>query len=280
MLNIQDYQRYSGEKKIAPMDNSTVSFLEQVERAGISTKELLKDYDAILIPNWVSEEICDSIYRKDYIERLYAAGLPIYSIAEESYADLVNGEEANLFKIVSAAASKLGQLRGYLQQYVKKNDPLEMEEYAVWMNRMYLEWPLRGTTTRSGREKKKNAGEISLTILAEVFSWYYPDSESITVYTQDRDSYDYQKSARERLNDVFASKTSIDVSYKSNDTLLCQMFRNGMLSLGQIDTLRCDERVVVYTRSRDDKSTALVAKRTDNQQFKALLQDMNVQIIF
>ena len=232
------------------------------------------------IPNWVSEEICDSQYRKNYIEGLHTAGLPIYSIAEESYADLVNGEEANLFKIVSAAASKLGQLRGYLQQYVKKNDPLEMEEYAVWMNRMYQEWPLRGTTTRSGREKKKNAGEISLTILAEVFSWYYPDSESITVYTQDRDSYDYQKSARERLNDVFASKISIDVSYKSNDTLLCQMFRNGMLSLGQIDTLRCDERVVVYTRSRDDKSTALVAKRTDNQQFKALLQDMNVQIIF
>ena len=51
---------------------------------GVSTKELLEDYDAILIPNWVSEEICDSIYRKDYIERLYAAGLPIYSIAEES----------------------------------------------------------------------------------------------------------------------------------------------------------------------------------------------------
>lgn len=50
MLNIQDYQRYSGEKKIALMDNSTVSFLEQVERAGIPTKELLKDYDAILIP--------------------------------------------------------------------------------------------------------------------------------------------------------------------------------------------------------------------------------------
>jgi len=238
MLNIQDYQRYSGEKKIALMDNSTVSFLEQAERAGISTKELLEDYDAILIPNWVSEEICDSIYRKDYIERLYAAGLPIYSIAEESYADLVNGEEANLFEIVSAAASKLGQLRGYLQQYVKKNDPLEMEEYAVWMNRMYQEWPLRGTTTRSGREKKKNAGEISLTILAEVFSWYYPDSESITVYTQDRDSYDYQKSAREKLNGVFDSQTAVDVSYKSNDTLLCQMFRNGMLSLGQIDTLR------------------------------------------
>lgn len=280
MLNIQDYQSYSGEKKIALMDNSTVSFLEQVEHAGISTKELLEDYDAILIPNWVSEEICDSIYRKNYIEGLHTAGFPIYSIAEESYADLVNGEEANLFEIVSAAVSKLGQLRGYLQRYVKKDDPLEMEEYAVWMNKMYQEWPLPRVTTGSGREKKKNAGEISLTILAEVFSWYYPDSESITVYTQDRDSYDYQKSAREKLNDVFASQTSVDVSYKSNDTLLCQMFRNGKLPLDQIDRLRCDERVVVYTRSRDDKSTALVAKRTDNQQFKDLLQDMKVQIIF
>lgn len=280
MLNIQDYQSYSGEKKIALMDNSSVSFLEQVERLGISTKELLVDYDAILIPNWVSEEICDSVYRKKYIEELHTAGLPIYSIAEESYADLVNGEEANLFEIVSAAASKLGQLRGYLQRYVKKDDPLEMEEYAVWMNKMYQEWPLPRVTTGSGREKKKNAGEISLTILAEVFSWYYQDSESITVYTQDRDSYDYQKSAREKLNDVFARQTAVDVSYKSNDTLLCQMFRSGKVSLDQIDTLRCDERVVVYTRSRGDKSTALVAKRTDNQQFKDLLQDTNVQIIF
>ena len=145
---------------------------------------------------------------------------------------------------------------------------------------MYQEWPLPRVTTGSGREKKKNAGEISLTILAEVFSWYYPDSESITVYTQDRDSYDYQKSAREKLNDVFVSQTSVDVSYKSNDTLLCQMFRNGNLSIDQIDALRRDERVVVYTRSHDDKSTALVAKRTDNQQFKDLLQDTNVQIIF
>lgn len=34
MLNIQDYQSYRGEKKIALMDNSTVSFLEQAERAG------------------------------------------------------------------------------------------------------------------------------------------------------------------------------------------------------------------------------------------------------
>ena len=34
MLNIPEYRNYSGETKIALMDNSTVAFLEQVERAG------------------------------------------------------------------------------------------------------------------------------------------------------------------------------------------------------------------------------------------------------
>ena len=68
MLNIPEYRNYSGETKIALMDNSTVAFLEQVERAGISAKELLIGYEVILIPNWVSEEICDSIYRKNFIE--------------------------------------------------------------------------------------------------------------------------------------------------------------------------------------------------------------------
>ena len=54
MLNIPEYRNYSGETKIALMDNSTVAFLEQVERAGISAKELLIGYEVILIPNWVS----------------------------------------------------------------------------------------------------------------------------------------------------------------------------------------------------------------------------------
>ena len=54
MLNIPEYRNYSSETKIALMDNSTVAFLEQVERAGISAKELLIGYEVILIPNWVS----------------------------------------------------------------------------------------------------------------------------------------------------------------------------------------------------------------------------------
>lgn len=280
MLNIPEYRNYSGETKIALMDNSTVAFLEQVERAGISAKELLIGYEVILIPNWVSEEICDSIYRKNFIESLVADGLPIYFIAEENYTDLANGEEGNLYKIVFAAVSTLAAMRSYLHRHVEKSDPLDMEEYAIWLSNMYQNWPLSIITTKSGREKKKNAGEISLTILAEVFSWYYPNIESITMYTQDRDSYDYQTNARNYLRDTFKNQVSVDVSYKSNDFFLCQMYRKGMITLNQVNDLRNDERVVVYTNNREDKSVALATKKTNNQEFIKLLQDANVQIIF
>lgn len=100
MLNIQDYQSYSGEKKIALMDNSTVSFLEQAERAGISTKELLEDYDAILITDLfqrrnaiahqndrshASAEQNDITkeFVKDYISKIKTIVNAIHSLAED-----------------------------------------------------------------------------------------------------------------------------------------------------------------------------------------------------
>ena len=96
MHNIPVYKQFSGEKKIALMDNSTVSFLEKMERYGISaTRELLRGYDVIFIPGWVLEEVNASPYHSQYIENLISDGFPIYSIAEDSYAQFVDGEEGN-----------------------------------------------------------------------------------------------------------------------------------------------------------------------------------------
>lgn len=211
MLNIPTFHQYNGETKIALMDNSAVAFMEQMERNGISAKELLRGYDAVFIPRWVIEEVSDSSYRSEYINSLIDNGFPIYSIAEESYSELANGEEGNLYRIVYAAVSTLGALRSYMRRYVQKEDTIDMSAYSDWISEMYRNWPLSDTNTDTGRTKKKNAGEISLTILAEVFSWYYPDTELITVYTQDRDAFDYQMSAHRQLKEVFRERTSVDV---------------------------------------------------------------------
>lgn len=280
MLNIPTFHQYNGETKIALMDNSAVAFMEQMERNGISAKELLRGYDAVFIPKWVIEEVSDSSYRSEYINRLIDDGFPIYSIAEESYSELANGEEGNLYRIVYAAVSTLGALKSYMRRYVQKEDPIDMSAYSDWISEMYHNWPLSDTNTENGRTKKKNAGEISLTILAEVFSWYYPDTELITVYTQDRDTFDYQMSAHRQLKEVFRERTSVDVSYKSNDFLLYQMYRNGTITREKINDVRKDERVVTYTKRRPDQAVALASKKLNNRQFIDLLEDESVQIIF
>lgn len=152
-----------------------------------------------------------------------------------------------------------------------------MSANSDWIAEMYEKWPMPETVTGSGRIKKKNAGEISLTILAEVFFWYYPETEAITVFTQDRGSYVYQSNARKILNNEFPGRASVAVSYKSNDFLLYQMYRNRMIDLERIKDIRKDTRVVIFTQRRFDQAIALVSKKLDNEQFVKLIRDENIQ---
>lgn len=57
MVNIPEYEKYSGERRVALIDNSSVVFLECLERMGINARKCLRGYDVILIPNWVLVEI-------------------------------------------------------------------------------------------------------------------------------------------------------------------------------------------------------------------------------
>ena len=70
------------------------------------------------------------------------------------------------------------------------------------------------------------------------------------------------------------------VSYKSNDALLCQLFRDGELELENISNYRKDERKITYSREQGDRSVVLVTEVVDNASFIKLIQDRAVRIIF
>lgn len=280
MVNIPKYEKYRGERRVALIDNSSVVFFERLERMGIDARECLCGYDVILIPNWVMVEIEDSIYRREYVEELARGGYPLYSVAEENYSDLVNREEGNLYKIVFASVSKLAAIKSYLRIYVSKENLLDMDEYRYWIGELYHNWPLSCTETNGGRDKKKNAGEISITVLAEIYSWYYPQVESITIYTQDRDSFEFQKNAHKILRDVLGRLDSAGISFKSNDSLLCQMYRMRKLSIEDVKKFRSDEKVVIYTRECNDGSVILTSAQFDNIAFVELLCDESIRVIF
>lgn len=282
MLNIPHYSGYNGEKKIALLDNSAVEFMLQLNNRGHHPDTLLQAYDVVFLPGWVVEELQDSEFRVQYIERLANTGIRIRIIEENFYSALMDNKDIFLYDIVRAAVSKLGDLIKYLHTNVEKGDPLDMEPYEDWIREMYKNWPLSGALTSGGRERKKNAGEISLTVLAEIFSWYYPDTEFLTIYTQDADTYDFQRYAEELLKKKNYLKDAIPVSvtYRSNDSILYQMYSNRQLTIEEVKDIRKDARYVTFTQKRADNTVAVISRRLENEEFIALIQNDTTQIIF
>lgn len=168
MMTITKITDIDNKKHIALLDTSSISFMQGLHEKGVASDEILKDYDLILIPEWVLTEIKDAEGRTGYLQQLIDLGYPIHSIAEEEYSNLANQEEGNLYQIVLASTYQIGRIKSYLRRFVEKDDVLDMDAYRDWIKKLYDEWPIPGQVLSSGRIKKKNAGEVSITILAEV----------------------------------------------------------------------------------------------------------------
>lgn len=280
MMKITRITNIDDKKHIAILDTSSISFMQELQEKGILSDSVLEDYDLILIPEWVMTEINDAKGRADYLQKLIELGYPIHSIAEEDYTNLANHEEGNLYQIVLASTYQIARMKSYLRRFVEKADMLDMDAYKDWINKLYDEWPIPGQTLSSGRMKKKNAGEVSITILAEIVSWYYPQTEALTVYSQDSDAYEFQRKAEASLREIFASRTPVPVSYKSNDAILCQLFREGKIDIENLKDFRKDFRKMTYSKVQDDHSVILVTDVVDNQLFIELVRDKSVHIIF
>lgn len=280
MMTIDKVTNIDNKKHIAILDTSSISFMQGLAEKGVSSDTILEDYDLILIPEWVLVEIRDAEGRVNYLQKLIGIGYPIYSIAEEDYSELTNNEEGNLYQIVLASAYQIGRIKSYLRHFVEKSDVLDMDAYKNWINKLYDEWPIPGQTLSSGRIKKKNAGEVSITILAEVVSWYYPKTEVLTVYSQDSDTYEFQRKAEACLREIFTTRTPVPISYKSNDAILCQLFRDGKINIENLGKYRKDIRKITYSKVQDDCSVILTTEVVDNALFLDLVQDTKVHIIF
>ena len=195
MLEITQIIRIDDKRNIALLDTSSISFMQGLQVKGIPSHTILKDYDLILIPEWVLAEIKDADGRADYVQSLIEQGYPIFSIAEEN-------------------------------------------------------------------------------------SWYYPQTEALTIYSQDSDTYELQRKAEVNLRDIFTSRTPVPVSYKSNDAILCQLYRENIIELECLSDFRKDIRKITYSKEQADKSIILVTELVDNNVFIRLVQDETVHIIF
>ena len=280
MIEITKITEIGDKRHIALLDTSSISFMQELSIKGLQPEVILNDYDLLLIPEWVLTEINDAPGRADYVQKLIDQEYPIFCIEEGTYTDLTNNEEGNLYQIVRASTNQLGKIKSYLRQYVEKADPLDMDAYKDWIKKLYEEWPISREMLSNGRIRKKNAGEVSITILAEIVSWYYSETKALTIYSQDGDTYEFQRKAEAALRGVFATRTPVPVSYKSNDAILCQLVRDGKININNISDYRKDVRRITYSKEQDDHSIILVTELVDNELFAQLVLDKTVHIIF
>ena len=66
MIDIEKIENIDDKKHIALLDTSSISFMQGLKMKGIQPEDILKDYDLILIPEWVLTEINDAPGRANY----------------------------------------------------------------------------------------------------------------------------------------------------------------------------------------------------------------------
>ena len=84
MITITRITNIDNKKHIALLDTSSISFMQGLEVKGVPSNDILRDYDLILIPEWVLVEINDAEGRANYLQKLIELGYPIHSIAFKS----------------------------------------------------------------------------------------------------------------------------------------------------------------------------------------------------
>ena len=70
MIEITRLSKIDDKRHIALLDTSSISFMQGLDGKGVQPESVLKDYDLILIPEWVLTEINDAPGRANYVLRI------------------------------------------------------------------------------------------------------------------------------------------------------------------------------------------------------------------
>lgn len=275
----------SSPKKIGILDNNTISFLSNINKYAYTDKFLV-NYDLLLIPNWVYEEVQDSPGRISYLEYMLEKNVAIFIINEVDYEELAEYKSEWIYKFFLYSSFLIGELKSFIKRNIEKNQPIEdLEDYEVWVKLLYEEG-FQGEILKSGRSKKKNAGEISISVLALIIAYtYYKNNHTVTILSNDRGTYDFIKNAIFKLSQdsLFKGLVSSVITFKSNDFIIKESYSSNFLIEGydiySIIEFR-DEKRVKYTKSALDRSIEEYDGVLSNGDFIKSLKDSTFNIIF
>lgn len=288
--SLKSYLRTGSNLKICILDNNIIEILTRVSSI-ITQDRIFAQYDIIMVPGWVYEEIQDSEVRASYINELQSRhNLNLYIIREEDYSEYVDFKEAELFFIFKYSCYLVINIMSYINRNIlDTRAPInkiidELPPYDEWVDKLYNE----GFASRilaNGRTQKKNAGEISICVLANLLSIYYESFENITIFSFDGDTYNFVLKSKEKLlkDEVFKNRSFKSITYKSNDVLIHEWLRQGLIKEDDLESIMDrirQSRKVKYTKQAPDLSIEEHEEILDNHQFYQMILHGSLHIIF
>lgn len=244
----------------------------------------------MLIPSWVNVEINDSTLRPSYLQELREIEINVYIIDETEYIDLANDEELNILYITMYSTNIFSQIYSFMNKSIIKNQSYEDIDYEFkeWINILYNNWPILGSEVgqmNNRRMQKKNAGEVSISILARILSYYFPKLESITLLTFDKDCYNCIYDTQHKFNkdNNFKNRDCTSITFKSNDLILYELVKNNLYTIdyikGIINDIRTPRRIK-FSRRKEDNSFEEKFNNIDNSTLIDMICDDSLHIIF
>ena len=289
--NIQELKEILNDKinlKIAIIDNNIMGFLVNL-KSEIDITQLFDVYDLILIPKWVEEEINDGETRVDCLN-LIANEKDVYTIDEKDYSYLVNYKDFELIQLFQAAIFYMGEEKGKVKKYINQVPDIEDLDYDDFIDNLYNNILKTEIAEEGKRPKRKNAGELSITVLSYILGYYYNGIENVAVFTFDKDCYDFIKKAKEILYEekkinglinLFKDKDCNTITFKSNDLIYKDIYElDNDKGIEIIDKIRKNSRYVKYTLKKIDGSIEENRKLLETIEFKELIKLEDMHLIF
>lgn len=289
-VSLKEYLNNKPNAKTAIIDNNIVAFCTKLKENHISVIEVLKQYDVIIVPSWVNVEINDSTIRTAYLQELSDNGIYVYVIEETEYIDLANDEELNILNIAMFSANNFLPIIGFMKRSIIQSQPYEDIDYEFteWINILYNNWPMSGREIgpiTNRRIQKKNAGEISISILARILSYYFTNLKTITLLTFDSDCYNCIQGNQSKFDEDhnFKNRNYASITFKSNDFILYELVKNNHYTIDNIreiiDNVR-NPRILKYSRKKEDNSYEDKRIKVDNSRLLEMICDESLHIIF
>lgn len=277
--------------KVAILDNCEIEALYRLDMEHVPVEITLESYDVILIPGRVWIEICDSKFRKNYVKSLIEKGLPIKILPEERYIEIVN-KELVLLKFFHMAIRPYIQIKSYFNKYIlKRKEEAEIDYlYEEWIKKVYNEWPIKGAKIEgvngNSREKRKNAGEISITFLACLIKYRMKEDVELTIWSHDSDCKYCVDIINEQLCKVVELKKEVEkiiLTYKNIDIILKELFEKNIINIQEIDQLIDkvrNQRRMIYILKKNDNTYELREEVIDHIKMIDLILTYNSGIIW